>query len=70
MSRIPAFHASVVTGTHSPCPSTGDSPKLETIPDSWLVDYNAALATIGFMMFLGFADDVLDIRCVTSDEFC
>ena len=31
------------------------------IPDSWLVDYNAALATIGFMMFLGFADDVLDM---------
>lgn len=34
----------------------------EVIPDSWLVDYNAALATIGFMLFLGFADDVLDIR--------
>jgi UDP-N-acetylmuramyl pentapeptide phosphotransferase/UDP-N-acetylglucosamine-1-phosphate transferase len=32
------------------------------IPESWLVDYNAALAAIGFMMFLGFADDVLDIR--------
>lgn len=30
--------------------------------DPWLVDYNAALATIGFMLFLGFADDVLDIR--------
>ena len=29
--------------------------------DSWLVDYNAALATICFMLFLGFADDVLDI---------
>ncbi|GMH32962.1 hypothetical protein BSKO_00796 [Bryopsis sp. KO-2023] len=28
----------------------------------WLVDYNAALATICFMLFLGFADDVLDIR--------
>lgn len=26
-----------------------------------LVDYNAALATICFMLFLGFADDVLDI---------
>ncbi|MEW5316093.1 MAG: hypothetical protein WDW38_007479 [Sanguina aurantia] len=34
----------------------------EALPDSWLVDYNAALATIGFMLFLGFADDVLDIR--------
>ncbi len=38
------------------------SPKLQMISDSWLVDYNAALATIGFMLFLGFADDVLDIR--------
>lgn len=33
----------------------------ETISDAWLVDYNAALATIGFMLFLGFADDVLDV---------
>ena len=31
------------------------------IAESWLVDYNAALATICFMLFLGFADDVLDI---------
>ena len=30
-------------------------------PDAWLVDYNAALATICFMLFLGFADDVLDV---------
>ena len=29
--------------------------------ESWQVDYNAALATICFMLFLGFADDVLDI---------
>ena len=28
----------------------------------WIVDYNAAMATICFMLFLGFADDVLDIR--------
>jgi hypothetical protein len=34
----------------------------EPIAEAWLVDYNAALATIGFMLFLGFADDVLDIR--------
>lgn len=34
----------------------------EALPESWLVDYNAALATITFMVFLGFADDVLDIR--------
>lgn len=40
----------------------GPLPKLEVISDAWLVDYNAALATIGFMLFLGFADDVLDIR--------
>lgn len=33
----------------------------EFAPDAWLVDYNAALATICFMLFLGFADDVLDI---------
>lgn len=38
-----------------------DKLQLELLPDSWLVDYNAALATIGFMVFLGFADDVLDI---------
>lgn len=38
------------------------APRLEVISDAWLVDYNAALATIGFMLFLGFADDVLDIR--------
>lgn len=36
--------------------------RLGTLPDAWLVDYNAALATVAFMVFLGFADDVLDIR--------
>ncbi|GAX76522.1 hypothetical protein CEUSTIGMA_g3968.t1 [Chlamydomonas eustigma] len=41
---------------------SGDPPKPGHIPESWLVDFNAALAAIGFMMFLGFADDVLDIR--------
>lgn len=29
--------------------------------DAWLVDYNAALASVCFMLFLGFADDVLDV---------
>ena len=29
--------------------------------DDWLVNYNAALATVGFMLFLGFVDDVLDV---------
>jgi len=27
----------------------------------WLVEYNAALASICFMTLLGFVDDVLDI---------
>jgi UDP-N-acetylglucosamine--dolichyl-phosphate N-acetylglucosaminephosphotransferase len=36
--------------------------KLEALSDAWLVDYNAAMATVCFMVFLGFADDVLDIR--------
>ena len=36
--------------------------RLGTLPDAWLVDYNAALATIAFMVLLGFVDDVLDIR--------
>lgn len=27
----------------------------------WLVEYNAALACICFMAFLGFVDDVLDV---------
>ena len=33
----------------------------QRVSDAWMVDYNAALATICFMLFLGFADDVLDI---------
>lgn len=32
-----------------------------TPESSWLVQYNAALASICFMLFLGFMDDVLDI---------
>lgn len=28
---------------------------------AWLVNYNAALATVGFMLFLGFVDDVLEV---------
>jgi UDP-N-acetylglucosamine--dolichyl-phosphate N-acetylglucosaminephosphotransferase len=35
--------------------------ELEAVHLDWQVDYNAALATICFMLFLGFADDVLDI---------
>ncbi|CAL5229410.1 g12729 [Coccomyxa viridis] len=43
--------------------SSRDTQKQAWVPmaDSWMVDYNAALATICFMLFLGFADDVLDI---------
>ena len=39
----------------------GKAAPREPLSDAWLVDYNAALATICFMLFLGFADDVLDI---------
>lgn len=39
----------------------GAAPASVSCSDAWLVDYNAALATICFMLFLGFADDVLDI---------
>ncbi|KAL4450691.1 hypothetical protein ABPG77_001047 [Micractinium sp. CCAP 211/92] len=39
----------------------GGGRQAEPASDAWLVDYNAALATICFMLFLGFADDVLDI---------
>ena len=39
----------------------GKAAPCEPLSDAWLVDYNAALATICFMLFLGFADDVLDI---------
>ena len=35
--------------------------RVEAVSADWHVDYNAALATICFMLFLGFADDVLDI---------
>lgn len=38
-----------------------NAPPTHTSPNQRLVDYNAALATICFMLFLGFADDVLDI---------
>ncbi|XP_062117901.1 uncharacterized protein LOC133831558 [Humulus lupulus] len=32
-----------------------------TVDSDWLVEYNAALASICFMLFLGFLDDVLDL---------
>ena len=41
---------------------------LEAVHLDWQVDYNAALATICFMLFLGFADDVLDIPWVSQDN--
>ena len=46
----------MTTSTHHPTPRTTPPP-----PPCRLVDYNAALATICFMLFLGLADDVLDI---------
>lgn len=33
----------------------------EPIGDAWLVDWHAAMLTIFSMLFLGFADDVLDV---------
>lgn len=36
-------------------------PEPKPVSLDWQVDYNAALATVCFMLFLGFADDVLDI---------
>ncbi|KAF4355574.1 hypothetical protein G4B88_026860 [Cannabis sativa] len=32
-----------------------------TVDSNWVVEYNAALASICFMLFLGFLDDVLDL---------
>lgn len=45
----------------SPPSSSSTTTASHHVTDAWLVDYNAALATICFMLFLGFADDVLDI---------
>lgn len=39
----------------------GECPSIDAM-ERGMPDYNAALATICFMLFLGFADDVLDIR--------
>lgn len=49
-------------GVSSSSSALGRAPATTTVlSDAWLVDYNAALATVGFMAFLGFADDVLDV---------
>ncbi|KAL6987223.1 UDP-N-acetylglucosamine--dolichyl-phosphate [Sarracenia purpurea var. burkii] len=45
---------SLVTNENPICSQKG-------ISESWLVEYNAALASICFMMLLGFVDDVLDV---------
>lgn len=34
---------------------------VNNVPMQWLVEYNAALASICFMTLLGFVDDVLDV---------
>jgi UDP-N-acetylglucosamine--dolichyl-phosphate N-acetylglucosaminephosphotransferase len=36
-------------------------PALDDWTEKWLIQYNSALASISLMVFLGFADDVLDI---------
>ena len=43
-----------------------------TLMMQWLVEYNAALASICFMTLLGFVDDVLDIpwRVWVSSHLC
>ena len=50
----------LTNGRAGPAPG-GAAAAAPACSDAWLVDYNAALATICFMLFLGFADDVLDI---------
>jgi UDP-N-acetylmuramyl pentapeptide phosphotransferase/UDP-N-acetylglucosamine-1-phosphate transferase len=45
----------------SSSPAASTTTTTTTLSDAWLVDYNAALATVGFMAFLGFVDDVLDV---------
>jgi UDP-N-acetylglucosamine--dolichyl-phosphate N-acetylglucosaminephosphotransferase len=52
---LPAAVQHALGGGQPPPPVTAAA------ADAWMVDYNAALATICFMLFLGFADDVLDI---------
>lgn len=36
-------------------------PEMDDWTEKWLIQYNSALASISLMVFLGFADDVLDI---------
>ena len=56
------LHSHDIAGLlHKAHGGSGAALKAQPIADAWLVDYNAALATICFMLFLGFADDVLDI---------
>ena len=42
------------------CVSTS-LPPIDDWTEKWLIQYNSALASISLMVFLGFADDVLDI---------
>lgn len=69
VSVLPAFASMPVpqisNPRHDPLTLSPDNPQTLSHPIlsplARLVDYNAALATICFMLFLGFADDVLDI---------
>ena len=53
----PALTSFFFGGKAAPVSSSSAPPAT----DAWLVDYNAALAAIAFMLLLGFADDVLDV---------
>ncbi|KAA8517376.1 hypothetical protein F0562_017669 [Nyssa sinensis] len=44
-----------------PTPKSPFDQPCDQPPEPWLVEYNAALASICFMILLGFVDDVLDI---------
>ena len=62
-SSLSALSTSAPSSSDAGRPPTAHAPAavVAHLPDAWLVDYNAALATVGFMAFLGFADDVLDV---------
>lgn len=42
-------------------PAPAKQPGMDDWTEKWLIQYNSALASISLMVFLGFADDVLDI---------
>ena len=42
-------------------PAPAKQPGMDDWTEKWLIQYNSALASVSLMVFLGFADDVLDI---------